>query len=108
MAARYVQGIDLVYSTFTRLFNYSLVLLQRCPKNHPAYRQLYSIMTTQRWNSSMEAKNAIHYILEFRSKYPELLRQEDYINFFNSMLPLLNCLNDAKDGERDYRIPYGI
>lgn len=107
-SARYVRGIDLVYGTFIRLVNRSLILLQRCPKNHPAYRQLLSIMTTQRWDTAMQARSAIQSILKFRFTYPELMREPYYTTFFNSMLPLLNCLNDAIDGQIDYRVPYGI
>ena len=93
---------------FNRLLNRSLILLQRCPKNHPAYIQLYSLMTSNNWNSPVEAKSIIKIILQFRHKYPELLRNQFYKIFLESMLPLLHCINDTIDHEIDYRPPYGI
>ena len=107
MSARFIQGIDLVYPLFTRTFNRSLILLDRCSRNHVAFRQIENIMKNQAWSNAVEAKRAIQSILQLRFKYPELLRDQYYVPFFNSMLPLLNILNDAIDGEIDYRIPYG-
>ena len=107
MSARFIQGIDLVYPLFTRTFNRSLILLDRCSRNHVAFRQIENIMKNQSWSNAVEAKRAIQSILQLRFKYPELLRDKYYVPFFNSMLPLLNILNDAIDGEIDYRIPYG-